>query len=322
MTSSKNKLNFSKKLQKKIKKINFNNKGAVIDKGSIYVMVILTILIFGGYIMVGGTLPTKLPKLNTTLVNIVGITPEPSKASLQMQTFYGVTPTPYPTPIPAATGSPNDPRLVDCARAVTGTQENQMIWGYAYSSTASSDNENALKVFYTSQDAMLLGSGAVTQMINHPADIAANPSVGNEAARDNNNFPYFPSVYLTDITDRPSDVEGDAQEGGFANKPDIVYGAWKAQGAANPEANGQDLTAQADGWPPANGPGDGSHNTTFSAEAVFKISSLQAYDSAQGAWPTKTFVPVQAGRSYRAQIILHNGSDPTAVGIACVTLRL
>ena len=75
----------------------FRNLGSVIDKVAVYVVVILTILIFGGYILVGGTLPTKITKLNTTLVDLVISPTGPGNGNLQFYTFSGVTNTPYPT---------------------------------------------------------------------------------------------------------------------------------------------------------------------------------------------------------------------------------
>src|SRR5437763_907247 len=68
-----------------------------IERGAIFVVVILTAMIFAGYIFVGGNIPTTLPKPNTNLVQIIQPKTEPAKNNLQLYTFYGATITPYPT---------------------------------------------------------------------------------------------------------------------------------------------------------------------------------------------------------------------------------
>lgn len=300
---------FRKKRRRKI----FTNKGAVIDKGAIYVVVILTLLIFGAYIMVGGTLPTKLPKVNTRLISVNAPAAEPTTAGLQLRTFYGATTTPHPTQLPLPTTSPNQPILVECNSQITGTQEVEMLWAYSLEATPASGNQIALKAFYTNKYALLLGSGAVSAMKQHPADHIANPALGDTTVKDIDNFPLFPAVFLTDITTVPADTSGDAKNGGRPNNPSDVYGTWKAAGAQDPAQNNANLGQGADTWPPANGPGAGVHDSEFTAEIIWKLSNIQAIDPT-----TKLYAPIQPGHRYRAQIVLHDGGNPRDVGVACL----
>jgi hypothetical protein len=55
----------------------FQNTGVLIDHGAIHVVVILPLLIFGASVFVGGTLSTKLPAPNTSLVNILPLSQRP-----------------------------------------------------------------------------------------------------------------------------------------------------------------------------------------------------------------------------------------------------
>jgi hypothetical protein len=80
----------------------------VSDKGASYMVVILTLLIFGAYVMVGGTLPTTIPAPNTNLVDIIIPSPEPTKTGLQLYSLLGVTYTPVPTRTPTPTGICNN----------------------------------------------------------------------------------------------------------------------------------------------------------------------------------------------------------------------
>jgi hypothetical protein len=294
----------------------FNNRGALIDKGAIYVVVILTLLIFGGYILVGGTLPTKLPAPNTNLVNVIESPPEPTKSGLQLNTFTGVTYTPAPTKVPE--DIPIDtiyhPQLIDCNNDTTLNQDPSMIWAFTSGKSEASGGVEGLRAFYTNLNALVLGAGNISRMTNSPADSVVSPLVGDQAANDQNGLPFFPSLFITDITDIPSATIGDAQYNGRPNRPDFIYGAWKASGEQDPIENGDQRGANADPWPPANGPG-GSHDQNFTAEVVWKMEDLSAYDP-----ESNSQVFLNPGNRYRVQVILHDGSDPSDAGVACYNL--
>jgi hypothetical protein len=210
----------------------------------------------------------------------------------------------------------NAPLLVDCGRQIIGSQEPSMIWGVTLASSPASGNQQALKVFYTNKNALALGSGAVSAMKQSPADSVSNPAIGDTVAKDADQLPIHPALFITDITNIPVAVSGDAQAGGLSNKPSYVYGAWKAYGAADPAANGTNRTPLADEWPAANGP-PGRRDETFTAEIVWSLSSLQAFNPT-----TRQQSPLTAGRKYRVQVVLHYGGSPSDVGVACFQVTL
>jgi hypothetical protein len=261
-------------------------------------------LIFAAYILVGGTLPTKLPKPNYNLVSVI-MPPDnqPATSSLQMHTFYGTIFTPAPQQPGQQiqpTESPYHPISMDCGHQSTNPQQEAIIWGYIIDSTPSSANTIALKVFYTNKFAL---GGIASPMTNHPAGHITNPNVGNTG----------PALFLTDITTIRNETSGDSESGGQSNKPSDVYGTWKADGAQNPAENQTDLGQGADPWPPANG-STGPHITNFTSEIIWKLSGLKAIDPG-----TKQYLALQPGHTYRSETILQDGENPNHKETMCIT---
>jgi|SRR5579885_303808 len=79
-----------------------------IDRGSVFIVVIITTLAFVGYSFVGGVLPTELPGPNNNLVTVHQPTLGPAQNNLQLYTFSGATITPFPTLPPAAATAPGN----------------------------------------------------------------------------------------------------------------------------------------------------------------------------------------------------------------------
>jgi hypothetical protein len=286
---------------------NVSNNKAGIDKGSVYVLVILFLLVFAAYILVGGVLPTKLPGANYNLVSVITPVNQPTTSSLQMHAFFGATFTPVPigsSHQPTPTTSPYNPAFVDCGYQ-SSSQEVPLIWGYTIDSTSASGNNVALKIFYAYKYALSLGSGTVSLMNDHPTDHVVNPKIGNNG----------PALFLTDITTIATDKSGDFELGGKVFRPSDIYGTWKSAGGKNPDANGIDLGQNADEWSPANAKA-GSHDTTFGSEIIWKFSNLSAMDPS-----TKTYLHLQVGHSYRAEVILHDGENPDGTEALCVTFK-
>jgi hypothetical protein len=288
------------------KKRNFSRNRGDVNKGTVYVVVILIGLIFTAYIMIGGTLPTKIPKPNNNLVSLIFPINQPATSSLQMHTFYGATSAPNETgssPQPEPTNSPYNPTFVDCGYG-TNPQQEPIIWGFTIDSSPASANTIALKAFYTHTFALSLGAGpGISQMTTHPTEHITNPHVGNNG----------PSLFLTDISTSTTDKSGDSEAGGQPNKPSDIYGTWKADGAQNPEENQTDLGTGADPWPPSNG-SSGGHNTNFSSEIIWKLLGVKAIDPT-----TKQYLALQAGHSYRGEIIMQDGENPNNKEAMCIT---
>lgn len=80
-----------------------------IERGAIFIVIIIMTLVFAAYIFVGGTLPTKMPGTNNNLVVLIPPSKQPARSNLQLYTFSGATVTPFPS-IPqnqiAASGMP------------------------------------------------------------------------------------------------------------------------------------------------------------------------------------------------------------------------
>jgi hypothetical protein len=298
----------SKPLKKHTKR--FRLRGGI-DRGTIFIVVIMITLMFTAYIFVGGTIPETIPSPRTE--GIVGVDLKqkyPQELGLQMHTFQGATITPYPTAAPAAPQPPSKPSVkVDCATTITtGTAIPDIIWAYRIATTPASGNQEALQVFFSGSDPVTIGTTAMTEK---PSQHLTNPPA-TATAKDPNGFPLSAAVFVTDITANPADVSGDAKTG-VPQFPSDVYGAWQTEALARSDApNAQYLGTTADLWPSANGPGGGARKSTWTAELIWKTAALK----------TNTGAAVTAGKSYRMQIILHSGPQNNQIGMMCATFKM
>jgi hypothetical protein len=235
----------------------------------------------------------------------------PQEQGIQMHTFPGVTQTPYPTQMPAAP-QPGSLPMTDatCSSSnIVGTLKPELIWAYRISATTASGNAQSVQIFYSGADALAAGTRAMTQ---RPTEHIVNPPV-NAGNKDANNFPISPAIFLTDITANPTDVSGDARNGGVAQFSSDIYGAWRIEnGLSSTTPNGQNLGAGADLWPPANGPAGGTRNSTWTAELLWPISNLK----------TNTGAALTTGKTYRMQIVLHSGTQNKEIAELCTSFTL
>jgi hypothetical protein len=188
-----------------------------------------------------------------------------------------------------------------------------------------------VRVFYNDEHALTLGvrsvvvkSASGTTTTDYPVSaLPADPGsvtspatgtnvlVGTESGLDASLRPMWPSLFITDITSDPSARSGDWQQGGRPRGPDAVYGTWKAAVRTvdtTVTPNAVTITPDADpaknNWSLAGGdtPPSGLSNEGYGAEAVWNVGLLP-------------------GRSYRLQVIVHDGDQNKAggdSGEACV----
>lgn len=193
-----------------------------------------------------------------------------------------------------------------------------------------------LELFYNDEHAMTLGvrqvkvltkSGGktVTTTTNYPvtplatdpgcvgSGCAANPSppqvgsmatIGDQAGTDVSGRPMFPSLFITDVTNNPSNpTAGDWQFGGTAIPPHSVFGTWKAAvRTVDKTRNPNVITVTPDADPAKNnwnlGPGSdpvpaGLTNQGYGAEARWNISQLG----------------LVSGHTYRFYFMVHDGDQ-------------
>jgi hypothetical protein len=202
----------------------------------------------------------------------------------------------------------------DCGHGpVKGRNEEFILWATDPGPGQFAGQGGTIKAFYADEWPITLGAGNVSSLTKSP-DHITTINVGDETKKDSNGFPYFPSIFITDITNNPNDRSGDAQNGGVPHKPDEIYGTWKALGAArtNNKQNKLNLGDGADVFPQAsnlwentgrlkNGPPEKS----YSAEVIWKVDNLGLTN----------------GHVYRIQVVLHDGDFSGDIGQACTTVR-
>lgn len=276
-----------------------------IEKGAIYVVVFLVCLIFLGYMFVGGNLPSKLPKGSNELVVLKMPAPETQKGALQLYTFQGATLTPVPTLITNQPAQLTKFAEASCPQALTGKVQPQIIWAHKVSQTAASDNQVAFNIFYGAGTPLTAGTKAMTKPTT---DKIINPGV--TAARDGNNLPLSPAIFITDVSANSADISGDAQNGGAPQPANTIFGSWRPENGTQPATqNGTNLGAGADPWPASNVPaGTNQRDLSWSSQIIWKIANLK----------TKDGQPVQSGKTYRFQIVLHDGNNPPGIAQLCL----
>lgn len=266
-------------------------------KGEIGIeLIIITIIVFFGIALVFSAPFKRSPTSDRYTPDIP--TPGTGEDSLQLQTFK------FKKYIPPT---------FDCENgSITGHPEPFILFAMSPDPGKIVGPGESIKLWYNDEWPLTLGSGSVS---DNNADHIVNPNVGDEAARDANKFPYFPALFLSDITDDPSNKSGDAQRGGTPHKPDEIWGAWKPLGssASVPPPNNVILPGGADPFPANSNikfKGDTgryrSRETLYGAEIIWKVNNLK-------------LVP---GRTYRAQFVIHDGDFEGDIGEGCTTIQM
>lgn len=190
---------------------------------------------------------------------------------------------------------PYVPPTFDCGDSSNiKTPEPYILWAINPDPGTPVKAEGSIKAFYQDEHALLLGSGATPS--NGSQDHVVNPNVGDETAKDLSGFPYFPALFVSDITTDPNNRDGDAQNGGTPHKPDEVFGAWKNYGGPDPmPQNNLSLGPGADPYPTTSNvtfaKAARRNETEYGAEIVWNVGNLG----------------LTAGHTYRAQFIIHDG---------------
>jgi hypothetical protein len=204
----------------------------------------------------------------------------------------------------------------DCGHGdIKGTNEYFVLWATDPGPGQFVGQGGLIKAFYTDEWALTLGAGDVSPLTKSP-DHIVNPNVGDKARKDKDGFPYFPALFISDITDDPNNNSGDSQNGGKAYPPDEIYGTWQPLGkkADVKFRNYFNLGEGADTFPMksnlwknegklADGPPKYERN--YTAEVIWKVDNLGLIN----------------GHTYRAQLILHDGDREGDTGQACTTIK-
>jgi hypothetical protein len=190
-----------------------------------------------------------------------------------------------------------------------------------------------ISLFYDDEHALTLGvrsvvvkSASGTTTTDYPVsplanvpDAVTNPATGtnvlsgDQSGLDPSLRPMRPVLYITDLTNDPNSRAGDWQMGGVPYNPTAVYGTWKS--AVRTVDNTQSpplVTITPDADPAKN------KQVLGTGAATFPSGIKDEGFGAEVRWN----VPLQAGHSYRLQVIVHDG-DQNKVGgdsgEACVT---
>jgi uncharacterized repeat protein (TIGR01451 family) len=184
-----------------------------------------------------------------------------------------------------------------------------------------------VRIFATDEHAPLLGvrtsSKPVSAMPSNPGRVT-NPLYGDPTITDPYGRPIFPSLFITDVTDVSDNAShtsaayraGDWQYGGTPIPPKDIFGAWKGASKsgttlttdADPAKNNLSLGSGADA------PSVALTSLGYVAEMRWNVGDLRLNGQ-----------PLQAGRTYRLQFIVHDGDQNKTggdVGQACALVKI
>jgi len=181
-----------------------------------------------------------------------------------------------------------------------------------------------VQMFYSDEHAMTLGvhqvivkSSSGMTMTDYPvtpltmnpdsttnAETGTNMLIGDQSGLDGFLRPMWPVLYITDITNDPANRAGDWQMGGRPSNPNAVFGTWKgAVRTVDNTKNPATVTITPDADPAKN-----NWNLGPGADPVPAGLAGEGY-SAEARWN----VTLTPGRSYRLQVLVHDG-DQNKVG--------
>jgi hypothetical protein len=189
--------------------------------------------------------------------------------------------------------------------------------------------------FANDEKGLLLGVNGATPLASAPVNgtnshHASNASGGDPSLKDPSNRPFYPALYISDITNNPNATSGqyDFQSGGSpvnlnGGQPfiDDVFGAWSTATITNGNYTVTPPPAKND-WTLGTG-SDQPVGTTFQAMGTEGYGAEVRWNASEltdGAGN-----PLQPGHTYRVQILTHDGDQNKSGGDAgefCVTLKI
>jgi hypothetical protein len=299
------------------------------EKG--YITLLLLVLIAFGFLLSGGlmALLDQAPASTSRYV-LVDTTPYPIHKTLQLSTLSFT----YSAP------------ATICDPGSYTSDEPGILYAYMPSNIEHIGLGDQIKVWYTDEHALTLGSsgGDSTKPVSTQttSKIIQKPNIlfGNMSLRDGtaNNFLFYPALYLTDITDNETNIDGDAQKGlNNGIPPSIVYGYWKDYAQVDPDFIGNDNNPDANGdklgtlpIPPATPFNliDSKYINTVTGDRGTEPHPGQDGYQAELIWNVSdlTFngAPLQSGKQYRAQFVIHDGDMTRGadVGVGCTCLTI
>ena len=245
--------------------------------------------------------PEHQPQPNQGTYTPITRAPQSDQESLQLQDL-GFTHTDPPKP------------TFDCnEKGIIGSAEPNILFAMNPAPGTPVGAEDTLTLFYNDEWPLTLGYGNISPN-NSESHISGNQIiVGDETKKDSNGFPFFPALFLTDITTNPNDKSGDAENGGIPHKPTEIWGKWISAGSdpTNIEPNNSILPSGAPKFPEV-------------GNIKYADGARRGREEANGAaimWSVQN-LGLTPGHTYRAEFIIHDGDREGDIGQGCTTIKL
>lgn len=237
----------------------------------------------------------------------------PPKVADRYQIQVGKFNIPSPTPRPTSSPTPvPTPGQFFCLDSKVISPEPGIIWAVSPDPGGTVGPGQMIKVWYNDEYALTLGKETADAPVTRSPtgkDHAVNPKVGALNARDPAGYPYFPALFISDVTDDPNNRSGDAKNGGKAYLLDEIYGAWQYLGCQSfcSQTNWLYLPSEADPMPKTSNTGADKYyrESNYAAEIIWHVDSLG----------------LKSGRTYRAQFVVHDGDMIGDLSVGCMVIR-
>jgi hypothetical protein len=297
--------------RKNLKKTEIYKKG-VANTGTIFIVLFLLVIITSAFMMIGGQLP-GMRASNPSGQQIIIITPTPQekKDSLQLLTFYGITPTPLPTSAPSTTHG--------CQGAQFNT-EPEILVGSDPGPGGTANTAGTIRVWVNDEGAPYIAPNevvdAATGNITTPGDRTA-VDTGTDG---DGNYLWEPTLYVipADTTAVNNTFCNAKTSGCTPHFPNIIKGQYSTADTYSSSSHfglsiGSEKTSVAvdDYTNFENGPNYlstspipmGQLYEEFTDEYIWNVSSLG----------------LQAG-TYQAQFVIHDGDRNLAID--CLNIKI
>lgn len=255
--------------------------------GSLYLVLIMLMLGWVSFELIGGKLPAVKPSdSNGEQVVVDPFAADKEKKNLQLYTFSG-------KPVPTT------PVAHSCVNSSLNEEREFFIGSDPPPGGVASGG--VIRVWVFDDDASpWVAPGTQTDPATGKVTVP-----GNYALKDRRGYAYHPALYITNITSNPNDRSGDVDNGGKAYFPDLIKGGYSY--APNSVKGTEIKSAPVDDYLNfMNGPDSIDPRTMpkyFLAEYIWEIDKLGL-----------------AKGSYRTQFVMHDGDGD--LSIDCITISI
>lgn len=298
------------------------SKGAA-NMGTIFIVIVLTVITSSAFMMIGGTLPGTKP-YNPKADQVVAIMPSPEDAhkNLQLLTFSGITVTPTPIPsisTPSTTASASG---VTCPTENSGwANEPEILQGFDPGPGGTMSAGGKVRVWVKDEAPPFISQGEVVD-VNTGAITTKGDRTGKDTQLDGGGFFLWePTLYVIPTTQQinANNVYCDATSPAppcTPHFPDVIKGDYDNDPNGNAGKHGPEVAAAATKGPALDPIGQFQNNMNAGGDNPNGRMADKYFS--EYIWDVNA-LGLQPG-TYFGQFVIHDGD--TQIAVDCFTIKL